>query len=531
MRRLPLALAGLIVFLSVDSRPNDLPASVAALVNERDSSTLATALLAAIDSKDPTVRAAAARVAAVRNVAEVVAKLRDRLASETDADAAREEIWAIVLAGTLNDIDEVIRLSRPLSPGVDGVITRAISRREDAITLLPKLREIHQSADVSFMTQALWQQPLGLAVASGSRFVGAQDDSDWRALLGALRASGLAMTPNVVAASLGSPSEAIRTDSVWYLVHGYANDPSRLPQIIREAVDAPKEEASLRESFGRELLRRMFKEPNGQNPAWTTWLVSPEADELIDSEAALFEYFTDEEFVARKLHCDLASNDCRVPTIKNAKIPSTAVHQPEFELPAPLPPGLADAVVRGSGCRGGGWLGVAAASADRAGRIMRTSIQRISMDDRCAAAVDELMKLSFATPDSIVSPSETKDILLVHARGSALCLDEAPVTETDLGLRQVGGEVKAPIAKRRVEPHFPDSALRRMGLGTDVNVIVQCVISRNGCIRSIRLIAQSPFPELNGAALEAISQWQFIPGQLRGVPIDTVFNLTVHYKT
>jgi TonB family protein len=274
----------------------------------------------------------------------------------------------------------------------------------------------------------------------------------------------------------------------------------------------------------------MFNEPKGKNPAWMTWLVSLEADELIGSEAALFEYFTDEEFVARKLHCDLASNDCRMPAMKNARIPSTAVRQPEFELPTQLPPGLADAVVRGSGCRGG-WFGVAAATADRAGRVMRTSIQRIAMDDRCATAVDELMKLSFATPDSIVSPSETKDILLVQARSGSLCLDETPVSETDLGLRQAGGEVKAPILKRRVEPHFPESALRRMGRGTDVNVIVQCVVSRNGCIRSIRLIAQSPFPELNGAALEAISEWQFIPGQLRGIPVDTVFNLTIHFKT
>jgi hypothetical protein len=233
MWRLPLALAGLMVFLSVGSRANDVTAAVAALVNERDSSTVATALSAAIDSTDATVRAAAARVAAVRNATELVARLRDRLASETDANAAREEIWAIVLAGSPNDIDEVIRLSRTSSRGLDGVITRAISRREDAIELLPKLREIHQSADVSFMTQALWQQPLGLAVASGSRFVGAQDDVDWRALLGALRASGLAMNPNVVAASLGSPSEAIRTDSVWYLVHGYANNPSLLPHHSR----------------------------------------------------------------------------------------------------------------------------------------------------------------------------------------------------------------------------------------------------------------------------------------------------------
>jgi TonB family protein len=69
-----------------------------------------------------------------------------------------------------------------------------------------------------------------------------------------------------------------------------------------------------------------------------------------------------------------------------------------------------------------------------------------------------------------------------------------------------------------------------MGGGYNVLVIVESVISTNGCVRSIRLLEQSPYPDINGAAVMALSQWKFRPGYLDNKPVDVIFNLTVNFK-
>jgi len=73
------------------------------------------------------------------------------------------------------------------------------------------------------------------------------------------------------------------------------------------------------------------------------------------------------------------------------------------------------------------------------------------------------------------------------------------------------------------------SARRSMGQGSHVLVIVESVISRDGCVRNMRLLRQAPFGEVNGAALLALSRWKFIPGYLDGKPVDVLFNLTVNF--
>jgi len=70
-----------------------------------------------------------------------------------------------------------------------------------------------------------------------------------------------------------------------------------------------------------------------------------------------------------------------------------------------------------------------------------------------------------------------------------------------------------------------------MGHNTQAIVILRCVISHDGCVRAVQLIKQSPYPEVNAAAVIAVAQWTFEPGRLRGVPVEVEFNLTVNFGT
>jgi protein TonB len=69
-----------------------------------------------------------------------------------------------------------------------------------------------------------------------------------------------------------------------------------------------------------------------------------------------------------------------------------------------------------------------------------------------------------------------------------------------------------------------------MGSRRSAAVILEAVISKTGCLRSLRLVEQSPFPELNRAATEAMAQWTFAPALLDGEPVDVIFNLTVNFR-
>jgi TonB family protein len=340
------------------------------------------------------------------------------------------------------------------------------------------------------------------------------------------------MQPDVLAASLNMQSEEIRTASVWYLVHAYVPDPTMMAPRVRTILGTPTEEASTREAFGRELLRRMLGGEKKDDPRWLEWLQTSEADPLLATDEALFQHFTDKEFLVRKNHCGITSYDCRMPERRSSArvIPSTDVAESAFFLPELLPPGVAAAVDAGTRCNGF-WLGLAGATSDLAGRVQTVTIKRIQMDNACDKAVTTLIRLSLATPASLDVPMETNNVLLVHGFRQPPCLDEGPLEVLNGAPRYAGGEITSPIVKRRIEPQFPLAARRAMAGSAMVTVVLRCIISRDGCVRSVQLVRQSPYPDMNGAALMAISQWTFEPGRLRGVPVDVIFLLTVNFRT
>jgi TonB family protein len=522
-----------LVFAATAAAGDDTAASIALLVNEADGGVIAARVGPALAAKDGVTRAAASRVALVRGVTAVLPQLRQALTTETDPDAAREEVRAIVVLGTAADVDLARDATRKLPPAIDEVIATAVSRRPDAFEIyVTNLRQHGYVPDASFFTQALWHRPTA-AVAAGSRLLGMRDAPAWRALVTSMRDSHLAMPSGVLGVSLNMPVEDMRTASIWYLVRAYAPDPSLIHENVRAVLAAPAEEASTREAFGRELLRRMLGSERKDDPRWLEWLQTNEADPLLANDEAIFAFFTDQEFRARKNHCGITSYDCRMPPFRPTRltIRSTAVAEPSYFLPSVLPRGVAGAVVTETRCNGD-WLAVADANSDLSGRIQTVNVTRVQIDNACDKAVTTLMRLSLATPSSIEAPLKAENILLVHGPRQAACLDEAPLTAAATSIiHQVGGEVRAPIAKRKVEPDFPASARHAMGSGTNVIITVRSIISREGCVRAIKLVSQSPFPALNGAALQALAQWTFEPARLNGEPVDVEFNLTVNFRT
>ena len=59
-------------------------------------------------------------------------------------------------------------------------------------------------------------------------------------------------------------------------------------------------------------------------------------------------------------------------------------------------------------------------------------------------------------------------------------------------------------------------------------VILEAVIAENGRVRDVRVLRSIPF--LDGAAMDAVRQWQFTPTRLNGQPVPIVMTVTVSFE-
>jgi len=101
----------------------------------------------------------------------------------------------------------------------------------------------------------------------------------------------------------------------------------------------------------------------------------------------------------------------------------------------------------------------------------------------------------------------------------------APPAPPDIVYRP-GGNVKAPVAIRRVSPPYPAMAAKIHKNGW---VILECTIDKNGAIRDAHVV-KSSFGAFEQPTLDAVQQWLFAPGTLDGKPVDVMFELKVTFE-
>ena len=90
---------------------------------------------------------------------------------------------------------------------------------------------------------------------------------------------------------------------------------------------------------------------------------------------------------------------------------------------------------------------------------------------------------------------------------------------------RIEGEVKAPVLVHRVEPVYPE-IMRRSRV--NATVVIECVIDRNGRVRNARLVSGA-MPPFNEAVVNAVEQWRYRPGSLRGEAVEVFLHVTVRF--
>jgi TonB family protein len=132
---------------------------------------------------------------------------------------------------------------------------------------------------------------------------------------------------------------------------------------------------------------------------------------------------------------------------------------------------------------------------------------------------------SEATPSPVASPSSkfgTTDQQLAEAPAP-----EAPLPASYSSPKRVtiGGSVAQGNLIHRVDPVYPISAKQR---GIQGDVVLEAVIGKDGLLKDLRVISGDP--ELNPAALAAVSKWRYRPYTLQGKPAEVRTTITVHFQ-
>ena len=94
------------------------------------------------------------------------------------------------------------------------------------------------------------------------------------------------------------------------------------------------------------------------------------------------------------------------------------------------------------------------------------------------------------------------------------------------GPLRVGGDVKAPVIVKRAEPDYTETARKARIAGV---VIVEAIIDTHGTVDEVKVVKGLPMG-LSEEAAQAVRRWKFKPGTRNGVPVATIFNLTVNFK-
>ena len=114
---------------------------------------------------------------------------------------------------------------------------------------------------------------------------------------------------------------------------------------------------------------------------------------------------------------------------------------------------------------------------------------------------------------------------LASAQGSpAPSQEQQPAATATPAAKRVGGNIKAPQQVKKVSPVYPLLAQQARIAGV---VILEALIGPDGKVRQLKVLRSVPF--LDGAATDAVRQWEYTPTLIDGTPTPILMTVTVTF--
>lgn len=507
-----LVVAAAIAVASPDAPPVQTPGSVALLLLQPFDATTSERWVAALQDTRPEVRAAAARAINARGATALAENVRRALASETDLDAAAEEILAVGALGGPAAVEWILDAARRLR-GVATSHAAEILARMYGVESLRHLPALHAAGLAAFdgMFRLATKDGTESLTSVSAAVLAQNDDAQWAALLRCAREGGASMDPATLTEALGSPSEAIRAATYWHLALSKAAKgatPAAPDSTVEAALKAepPKDLAG---AVARELLARATGRKAVEQAAWLAALeakafpIGP-IEELVAAPAPLLDLLTPAEMRAVSVARYGSPETLSVLSKRAHAQPRAAKNDPPRQAVVRtvdrFPPGFVAGILEAAGCdpRSGHGMVIADITYGTGGRPRQVGIfgppagqQALGGPAPCQRAATVLLASSLAPAGHGTKP-DTKETVLV-------LLDPAPMSclaEKDSVVlpRRVSGEaegaelgdafgkIREPKKVAHVNPRYPPAAAQARIQGA---VVIEATITPSGCVRRL----------------------------------------------
>jgi TonB family protein len=505
------------------------PGLIALVANKLDAAGIKVVTAAIVD-RDPVVRAVAARIVAVAGYAPLGAAIAQALEREEDRDAATEQARALLyLRGdaAAELIEKRMSSFNSLGPMFAEWTVRA--QPQKLADALPRWAAI--LGDKRSQLNRYVRAALGKAGDSSERLLRVwlelNDAEGWSSFLSDLQLDGSRAQNAVLIDALKATDGDIREATVWMLVTNLAND-QHVPDVLLDAATQTIREAAASdgnatwEQFGRELIARRR---DGKKTADRSALIAAQApthtsdaramaslDRLLDSERRALRTALGDNYPVRRPSLP------KPPEVKGGA-------EAEMRTFPRVWPGLLKGML--TACKvdnKGQTMAAVLVGYDVGGRVNRISTPPDRLPAGCSDALIALARLTLADAESPTDAGTSEWLIMPLDAEFVECSSQAePVSEGPP--TPVGRKIVPPRKTRDLRPVYPERALSDRIQGS---VVLESVISRTGCIHSLRVM-RSANPMLNIAALKAVSAWRFTPTLLEGRPVPIIMTVIVNF--
>jgi TonB family protein len=145
------------------------------------------------------------------------------------------------------------------------------------------------------------------------------------------------------------------------------------------------------------------------------------------------------------------------------------------------------------------------------------------------ALIASLLSLAAVSAQQSVRPDFSGEWVLDASKSTS---SGAPMGVSGPPLRRGGtptpvapGTIREPVTIKDVRPRYPPDAQGRPITGM---VVLEAIIDRRGKVDDLRVVRS--VPELDRAALEAVSQWEYTPTMFDGEAVPVIMTVTVTFS-
>jgi TonB family protein len=473
----------------------------------------------ALTSGDPAIRIAAGRVVASVPHGELRPALLGALAREHEPAAGAEFIRDILHLSARADLAFV----EPQAKRLGGPALLALAEwlaRIDPVRFAERLPDF--AADdqdrraVSDMVTIAARQHRESAEVVLRGWMALAPDGGWDVVL--RRTYGVVDVPESAAAilveAIKAPQASVREETIWYVARAVAGG-LNVPGSVVVWAGVARPDASSWESFGRELVARRGKAPDG-----------PDRHELIAAEGP--RHLADIHALGSAPQLTAAERAAAAAIGIRPKNPFADLERSVSAartIPALVPGAIAD-TLKAANC-------VPRASSTASGTMLygadgwpqRVTVDPTGLSRECQAAWTALVRTAVA--DSGEHVGEVPQVLFLPWGGDFVaCADAAAANRpAERPPHPISASrIAQPKKIKDVKPEYPADAQRH---GIQGVVIIEGTISPTGCVAQARLLRS--LPPLDGPAMAAVTAWKFTPTLVNGVAVPVTMTVTVNF--